>query len=652
MTKASELRTATALLALECIPPSLRETLARHVRMRDDYGIRLDTILEVGDSDFKAPVSAIVRGVTSALSGTPRTTLRDTGGNDWSIEPDTDREQPALVFAHGERHVGMHAWLTLSPDRSTRLRCLEALATDAGLPPKACSSWRRVLEERSLNGEEVPDFLSDLHNTPHVQEQFLANSIGTPGLNSQLAAPPSRTYFERLVGSRGDSASIQRHAAVGAREHLAELAAWRPYEGFLQSLYMASHPCLSAQIRVDGMSSDELVQAFEFILRVGDQVSQLGTIEVGFRVSADRPEVIPALNKLVDLMRSDDTTDKEGRFRTYSLLYMLVTSELSTRQQLAGEPPFYRRLAALAQAGVIQRQMVVAGITLKDSALESVTGEYLVRSVVDLRLEPRRHPTLAFAEQLQAHFLRRVLRAAIRYENELYTELMGELGHLLGPEGLRQAGEAFVLYTPGPLEEPEENRALPAEFAQAIQVQLDTDDAIEPADFSALRTSTTSFRIGKAQADLAAAALTRSANRLANVKSHSELFATLAGLASVAAIARSERLADTLRVVVRRYRRDSEFPIAFFEAAQILLVAAASRAELGNWADFVGDCLTELAFGDLAEGDGEILHGYVRRLCEIVPELWATCGSADAALMAYNGSIPSDQGSQKQTSGT
>ena len=647
MTEASEIRTATALLALECITPSLRETLARHVRMRDDYGIRLDTILEIGDSDFKAPVSAIERAVRSALDGAPIATLRDTAGNDWSIEPDTDRDQPTLVFTHGERHVGMHAWLTLAPDRDTRLRCLETLATDAGLPLKACSSWRRILEERSLDGEEVPDFLSDLHDTPHVQEQFLANSAGSPGLNSQLAAPPSRRYFARLVGARGDSASIQRHAAAGAGQRLAELAAWRPHEGFLQSLYMASHPDLSAQIRVDAMSSEELVQAFDFIFRVGDRVSQLGAIEVGLRVAADRPEVNPTLNKLVDLVRTDDLTSKKSGFSAYSLLYMLVSSELSTRHQLAGEPPFYRRLAALAQAGVIQRQMVAAGITLKDSALESVAGEYLVRSVVDLRLEPRRHPTLAFAEQLQAHFLRRVLQAALRYENELSADLVGELGHLLGPEGLRQAGDAFVLYTPGLLEEPEEHRPLPAEFAQAIQVQLDTDDAIEPAHFSALRTSAPSFHIGETQADLAAAALTRSDYRLAKVESRSELLATLAGLASVAAIARSERLADALRLVVRRYRRDPEFPIALFEAVQILLVAAAGRAELANWVDFVGGCLTELAFGDLVEGDGEILHHYVRRFCEVVPELWATCGSADAALMAHNGSIPSDQGSHK-----
>ena len=125
MNRAKALRAEMALAALNCIPPSLRETLAYDARMRDNYGIRPDTVLQVGDSEFEAPVSAIVHGVKSALVGTPEVTLRDTEGNDWSIESDTDRKRPTLVFTQGERHVGMHGWLTLSPDRATRLLCLD-----------------------------------------------------------------------------------------------------------------------------------------------------------------------------------------------------------------------------------------------------------------------------------------------------------------------------------------------------------------------------------------------------------------------------------------------------------------------------------------------------------------------------------------------
>ncbi|MDE2977514.1 MAG: hypothetical protein OXU63_08330 [Acidobacteriota bacterium] len=652
MDDAREIREATALLALNCMPPSLRETLARDARMRDDYGIRIDTILEIGHSDFNMPISDIVRGVKSALDGASEATIRDKGGSDWLVEAETGVDQPTLFFVRGEQRVGMHAWLTLSPDRGTRLRCLDALVADTGLPPKACAFWRRMLEERSLSGEEVPDFLTDLHATARVQEEFLANGVGGPGLNSLLAAPPSRAYFERLVGPRGDSDSIQLHASAGGEERIRELAAWKPYEGLLQSLYMAAHPDLSARIQVDGLSSEQLERAFEFILRAGDRVSQLGAIEVGLRVSVDRPEVNPALKELVESIHADDTTGSVSGFRGYSLLYVLVSSELATRQQLAGEPPFYRRLAAMAQAGVIQRQMAAAGIALKDSAIGSVVGEYLLRSLVDLRLEPRRFPALGSADQLRNHFFGRIARAAGRYENEVDPDLIRDLAQVMGPEQLREAGSRYVLYAPGPLGEPEEGRELPAEFAQAIQAQLGAGKGATPAGFAALRTSAASFSVGNAQADLAADALARSDFQLEEASSRSELVATLGHLASVAAVARSERLADTLRVAVRTYRQDPDLRTELNEAVTALLIAAASRADVGDWASFVGDCLTELAFGDLTGDEGEVLHGYVRRLCEMVPELWATCGAADAALMAYNGSTASKQEDHGEGPGT
>ena len=46
--------------------------------------------------------------------------------------------------------------------------------------------------------------------------------------------------------------------------------------------------------------------------------------------------------------------------------------------------------------------------------------------------------------------------------------------------------------------------------------------------------------------------------------------------------------------------------------------------------------LTELAFGDLDEEEGEEFHSILNFLFHAVPELWVTCGRADAALEAFN----------------
>ena len=178
---------------------------------------------------------------------------------------------------------------------------------------------------------------------------------------------------------------------------------------------------------------------------------------------------------------------------------------------------------------------------------------------------------------------------------------------------------------------------LPAEISEAIETQLGAEE-VGPSSFIALVNSALIFRVGADQAELAAKALKLGNYRLANVEDRSQLLAILNGLATVAAVARSRALADELRILVRRYRRDAQYALSIEEAMRICLVAAASRADLNDWREFAGDWLTELAFGDLEGDDGEVLHSHLQCLCHAVPELWVSCGRADAALMAYNAS--------------
>lgn len=191
-------------------------------------------------------------------------------------------------------------------------------------------------------------------------------------------------------------------------------------------------------------------------------------------------------------------------------------------------------------------------------------------------------------------------------------------------------------YFPGPLEGAEDTpNILPAEISEAIETQLGAEE-VAPSSFIALVNSALIFRVGADQAELAAKALKLGSYRLANVEDRSQLLAILNGLATVAAIARSCALADELRILVRRYRRDAQYALSIEEVMRICLVAASSRAGLNDWRDFAGDWLTELAFGDLEGNDGEVLQSHLQCLCHAVPELWVSCGRADAALMAYN----------------
>lgn len=163
---------------------------------------------------------------------------------------------------------------------------------------------------------------------------------------------------------------------------------------------------------------------------------------------------------------------------------------------------------------------------------------------------------------------------------------------------------------------------------------LDTEE-VEASSFIALVNSAMIFRITSGHAELAAKALRLGNYTLANLEDKSQLVGILNGLATVASVSRNQALADELRILVRRYRRDSQYGITIEEAMGMCLVASAAREDLMEWRAFAGEWLTELAFGDLEGNEGRVLHSRILALLYSVPELWVSCARADAALQAW-----------------
>ena len=498
-----------------------------------------------------------------------------------------------------------------------------------------------MLSERALDDEEVDRLHSGLLETPVHRTQLLRGEIkkGKGGISS--LAPNSRRYFERLIGAYDGSTSIRDYAVGKGRQLFEQLSAWRPYDGFLFSLFLSSHSALTAEIGVEHLGTEELVRAFDFLTGHGDRISQLGAIEVGFRVLLERPEIEPALIRLIQQIRDDDVDGAASGFKLLSALFFLVDGELSRTRLLSSELPFYRRLASLSQAALIHRQFATSGIEIDRFCEWAFSSHrynwYYSQSLTDMRLEPRWNPELAVASQLKAESLGRIMIAAKNFEKNIrggeLHDLILEIEHGMHSLTLSEFPDPFL---PGPLEGAEDSPgSLPTKLSEAMKVQLGADE-VTPSSFVALANSALIFRVDSDQAGLAAKALKLGGHRLANVEDRSQLLATLRGLATVAAVTRSSALADELRILARRYRRDPQYRLPIREDIWICLVAAASRADLNDWRDYVGDWLTELAFSDLEGDDGEVLHACLQYLCHIVPELWVSCGRADAAVTAFN----------------
>ena len=637
MTNSPYVRSALARAAFELAPPLIRETLLQEPDFREEYGVREDVVLTFSDSGVSVQRHELFEAIRKIFLGESETEVTDTDGRKWELSGDGKIEGQSPILPG----FSLSDFAALSPDRDTRLRALDEAASAVNLPASARDAWHNVLSERALDDEEIDGFRSDLRKTPIHRAQSFSREVkkGRSGISSLV--PNSRRYFERLIGAYDGSASIRDYAVGKGRQLFEQLSTWRPYDGFLFSLFLSSHSALTAEISVEHLGTEDLVRAFDFLTGHGDRISQLGAIEVGLRVLLERPEIEPALVRLIQQIRDDDVDGTASGFKLLSALFHLVDGELSRTRLLSPEPPFYRRLASLSQAALIHRQLVNSGVGIDpfcEWAFSSRRDHWYSQSLTDMRLEPRWDPGLAAASQLKAYFLGRIMIAAKDFEGnikggELHDLILGTKPGSLHSLTLSELPHPFL---PGPLEGTEDcPNSLPAQLSEAIKVQLGTEE-VTSSSFIALVNSARIFRVDSDQAGLAAEALKLGGHRLANVEDRSQLLATLQGLATVAAVTRSSVLADELRILAGRYRRDPQYPLSIREDVWICLVAAASRADLNDWRDYVGDWLTELAFGDLAGDDGKVLHLCLQYLCHAVPELWVSCGRVDAAVMAFN----------------
>lgn len=440
-----------------------------------------------------------------------------------------------------------------------------------------------------------------------------------------------------MIGTYDGSTTIGDYATGVCKKFCSELIAWQPYDGFLQSLFLSAHLALTAQIDIGSLEFDDLVRAFDFLVKRGDKLSQLGAIEIGLRCLRDRPEIEPFLLSLVKIMRDDDEETSIEGLKLFPALFVLVDGELSRTRLFADSPPFYRRLASHAQAALIHRQLVGSGIndTVVQWAFNNRAEKFYWQSLADMRLEPRWHPDLAVSEQMKADFVGRIIIVATKYVSHIDGLELQKL--ILGTEenSLPSLYEFSRTYFPGPLEGALDNPiSLPDELQTAVEEQLRFEE-VGPSSFIALVNSARIFQIDSSHVEAAPKVLRIAKHRLSHVEDREQLVALLNGLAELAAVVRGIDLANELRILVRRYRHDPQFHLSIDEAARICLVASASRKDLEEWISFAGDWLTELAFGELEDDEGRILHSRLLCLLHSVPELWVSCARADAALAAY-----------------
>ncbi|WP_128669108.1 hypothetical protein [Pseudomonas aeruginosa] len=621
---------------LMLFPPLMRDSIVNDESFAQ-YAYFLSaekiTLPQVG-VDFQREIFySAVRNALTLPDSAP--ILMDEAGEDWLVSIEEEEGQRFTLLKSKTGAIRLPDFWALSPDSNVRIQGFDREAREVNFLGKCAQEWWALLECGPLDDMQFDLLRIALEATPVRVARDIRSSIDYGSSSIDALVPNSRHYFERLVGRAQADDSLSSYANGSARLHIEQLLNWDHVAGLRQALLLSCHSLIATNIDLLSLPADAIEDTYDWVLKNGDLISKLGAVELGLRHLDILPQLEPYVEAMVRQFILDDPADQAGRFSLLSALAVMVIGEVARSRVLDGACPFWIRLAAIAHASLIEREIISSSVLTEEIASWCVQARGYIfywKSLLELRIEPRWQPDFISSAQIKFEFLGRISSACAANLEKIRTESLRQL--LLGEGGMRDLLEFPFPYLPGPLEgDHVPDSDMPPEIFSALQGALELK-SIHTNSFAALVNSALVFRIGSAHAELAANALRKVKYQLRKADGGDNILALIDGLAKVAAVTRSKELGDEVRVLSRVTRRRKDACLSADSEMRIAMIAAASRGDLVEWADFFGAWITEIAFEVRSVDEAGVLLSHLRKVRMLQPELAVTCSKAEAALLS------------------
>lgn len=626
-----------AVAGLALFPPSLRMSALESKSFRDEVGLSVDAVIQLDEIGVAFRRSTLFKNIRALLSeNVASAEIIDRNNQGWNIA--LDQEKHGIRITAAERTYLIPDFSCLHPNVDNRLAWFDAETKRHGVSDEDLRAWRRILADREIDDEEVDGLLKQFRLTPRYVSAAIENSLRRMNIRIDALIPDEVAYFDRLVGKPAPEHDLKQFFEHTAKE--------RSGLDLPAAFLLSSHSFGAQSIALEAVDPAKVLEFFDWAEHAGDRFTQVGAVECGLRHLHKMPQLAPHLRNIIQTIRSDDLTSETGRLELLCALIMLVDGELARTGICRERQPFWRRLAAIAHASVIERAIVAVNMLPDDFIAwcrQSRGLHFYLETFVDMRREPRWHPDLLSASQLKAEFIGRIVAVAPENAGSMLGDGSQELfDPASGTSLFAQVSFPFP-FLPGPLEGGVPPVAtMPQEIEDDLNEML-RSETITAKSFVILVNSALLYPLDGEFARLAAEGLARAKYQLPNINSSDEAFHLLVGLAIVASVTRSAKLANEVRILMRAVRRKPDIEISQENAFRICLLAAPASAELSDWAQYIGDCATELSFEDMSRDSITTLWNFIEVLRQLEPTLWQTTSRADAALQAAFACCPPEE---------
>lgn len=642
MSDHATLRHMVAVQALSLFPPIIRESLLASREFREAYNLTTDAQIVLSGGQISFMRSRFFNAVRRAyqLPAEP-IEIRSNEGQSYIMTLEGEVGNKNIALRLGELLIRLPSFWSLSPNADDRLCGLELGLRTSNIDDEDAVIWKQRAAAGAAKDDEVDQLTEYLKLTPQEVARAISNELRAGTSRIDVLVPTRLLYYERLIGRVGPSNGLEDFAAGQWKSHISQLLAWDFKAGIGQILAISPHSSLCLGISIERNRGEELIEVYQWLAAYGDRFSQVAAVELGLSLVEQFRGLEAPILEITKAIMADDPDDEEGRLKLTASLVILADGELARLGVLRDAPPFWRRLAAIAQASVIERELVKAGVRIdefSDWAISVRGPVFALQNLVDLRLEPRWLPDFMSPNQLKLEFIGRIYSSGMHFGSQIESDELRELVSGSGPTSAQAAMKFPMAFLPGPLEAGSVSPVLfPDNLAAALREPADA--LLAESALAGIVNMALMFRIESDHARFVTDALRRTKYQVNVGADSGKIFSLLSGLAVVAAVSRAPELANEVRILSRVQRRRPGVTIEADNLMRIALIAAASEVDLDNWSKIVGEWLTEIAYEDIDPATASAMQAHIRTLCELVPQLWRTCAKAEAAFAAVAGMI-------------
>jgi hypothetical protein len=573
--------------------------------------------------------------VQRALAGDSGVVLQDLEGVAWRVRSSNGSDF-AVDFSNQDATFRYANNWMLAPESVQRVQVLNNQLLRLNIDRRKVQSLASALNERPWTPEETEAFTLLARNTPRGQLDRIRIIFEAQNFNVHDLVPDNLEYYENLIGRRQGARDIQTFSIGPGREHIESIIEATGRSSLEHLFLLAGHPGLGNDLDLGPVPNGDFADALSDVAISGDMCSRLGGLAVALQTYEQWSGIEEHVRGLTDsLINASIDQDTGEGFSATSALFILVFGELARTKVLAGNPPFWRRLAAIAHASILERALIGSRIQKGEFvrwAMNERVNEFLMQSYCDLREEPRWLPDYVAARQMKDDSLGRIgglvdlhaeslrvsgldefffsedstLRASIRFPQAFYPSLVEG-----GTEPLMKIPESWLV---------------------RLREERDgTQRSVDPSVFAGLVNGSHVYSVEAEHAGMAAKLLSIARQGVASNTTSQEVEQLLAGLASVAATTHSVDLAGELQILARVARQRDRGPDPLTELSAAFTAAAAIE-DVEAWADFVGSWLLEIAYTSLSREDAVSMGRLIVVGGWLEPRLVRSCARALTAI--------------------